>query len=214
MSHDANFNGDRLRLASFLRAVENIPQRPSRFKHRKSLTDRKAVTVQPSSPRNNVFHSGLNMFEPLDAPPCRDTDDAGFPPNPPSRTPTEITHTEGLMAPGGAIEQEDPDTFEHTASGHCTQQQLDTHSAQQASKKGIAVYKCKANKAQPQPQGDSSTRRRQLPVNGLALVRASTVDGLPEPSVRTVCVTYVVFKLLIHICTRARTMVRAVPRIY
>jgi hypothetical protein len=193
MSLNANFNGDRLHLASFLRAVENIPHRPSRFKRRE------AVTVQSTGPQNNIFHPDMNMFEPADAPLRLDRDEAWLPPDSPLRTPTEITHTEGAIAIGGAFEQKDPYTFQHSANGHCALQKFDTQSMQQALRKGTAVYKSKAKKAHPQPQGDSSTRIRQLPVNGLALVRTSTIDGLPEPSVRTICVTYIVFKLLIQI---------------
>lgn len=158
------------------------------------------------------------MFEPFDSPPRLDTDKAelcpDFTPDSPSRTPTEITNIEGAMALGGAVRQELPAIVGHTASRHCTPQQPDTESAPQTSRKGKVVYKPKTIKRDPRSQANSSTRRRQLPVNGLALVKSSTVDGLPEPSVRTVCVTSVVFKLLIHIYTRARTMVRAAPLIY
>jgi hypothetical protein len=158
------------------------------------------------------------MFEPFGSPPCLDIDKAklspDFTPDSPLQTPTAITHTKGAMALGGANRQELPVIVEHTVSIHCTPQQLDTEPAPQASRKGKVVYKPQANKRDLQPQEYTSTRRRQLPVHWLALVRTSTADGLPEPSVRAVCVTSVVFKLLIHICARAWTMVRAAPCIY
>ncbi|KAF1846616.1 uncharacterized protein K460DRAFT_127088 [Cucurbitaria berberidis CBS 394.84] len=50
MPHDANFAGDRLRLASFLRVMEKgMPQRPSRFKQRLQGVDQ-PDTSRPFSP--------------------------------------------------------------------------------------------------------------------------------------------------------------------
>jgi hypothetical protein len=42
----------------------------------------------------------------------------------------------------------------------------------------------KAKKALRKPCGTSSTRKRRLPVNELALLRTTTSDGLPQPGVR------------------------------
>jgi hypothetical protein len=219
MSHDENFNGDRLRLASFLRVVEKIPQqRPARFKRRvqeialERHTNEEAVDVQQSRTRNDASHSVLKFYEPSAAHPDLDTNDAGLPSA--LGTTAKATRTKEAIAPDGTIQQGDSNIVEHTASGGLALQQLNAQSILQVSRKRKVVHESNANKTDARFPGDSSTRIRQLLVNGLALVMTSTVHGLPEPSVRAVCVIFVVFKLIIYVRTRARTIVRVVLYIY
>jgi hypothetical protein len=219
MSHDENFNGDRLRLASFLRVVEKIPQqRPARLKRRvqelalERHTDEEAVIVQQRSTRDDASHSVLKIYEPSAALPDLDTNEAGLPSA--MSTTAKAILTKEAMAPDSTIQQEDSGIVEHMAGGGLVPQQLDAQSILQLSRKRKVVYESNANKTDARFPGDSSSRIPQLLVNGLELVRTLTVHGSPKLSVRSVCVISVVFKLLIYVRTRARTIVRVVLYIY
>jgi hypothetical protein len=150
MADDANFVGGRLRLAAFLRVVENdMPQRPSRFKRRLPPKD---YAREPN---------------PAELP--RIGDDV-------------LLDTEFDLQRSGAAHV---DAGKHEGSGSaCAKGQYTSPKIEQRTEKTKRVPR--VAKLKKQSSGlhrfpDSRTRR--LPVNGLALLRTTTSDGLPEPGV-------------------------------
>ena len=152
MADDANFCGGRLRLAAFLRVVENdMPQRPSRFKRRVPL-----VEEMPRELNHNLV--GIADFSVA----TNDYD------NPRLSTPTDSN-----------LNSDDPDAG--TNKGRPT-----TKPTKQARQKSGVAHTSRAKGSSSKSHKPSSTRKRWLPVNSLALLRTTTSDGLPEPSVRGV----------------------------
>jgi hypothetical protein len=93
--------------------------------------------------------------------------------------PLSPTSTEPRSSPASG---DDQDVYERQSP---VQRQPDTNRSAKFAKAGTAVpVKVKVKKASRKPLGSSSTRKRRLPVNELALLRTTTSDGLPQPGVR------------------------------
>jgi hypothetical protein len=184
MTDDANFCNGRLRLTAFLRVVEDgMPPRPSRFKRR--------VPFGGSSPQDSAFSepvhteacpeylkhstvtqaSGLNMEV---TPGVPSAPDVQFD-MPRSPTPTQL-----YVCPGSSKHLRLGSSDEESAS----ERQTVAHAIPQATTDQQAVHASKVRIESSRPQKSTDTRKRRLPVTGLALVRTTTSDGLPDPSVR------------------------------
>jgi hypothetical protein len=184
MADDTNFCDGRLRLTAFLRAVENgMPARPSRFKRR--------VPLEETSPQDFAFPEPLHTEE-----------SAGYLPNSTrSRTPgpsreatsevssAQETDLDTARSPTSMRIQVYPDSYKHLGPGSGNEesdreQPTATPTISHASIDEQAVHAWKVKTRSNRPLKATDTRKRRLPTTGLALVRTTTSDGLPDPSVR------------------------------
>jgi hypothetical protein len=166
MSHEENFRGDQLRLISFLRVVDNVPQRPCRFR-RKAL----AFTGQPAPFQAEPPHFTNHTDQNHTAEPC-----AVLPISyPPSHVPTAHNSIDCRSSD----EEEQPD------SAIVVEQDDDWHSTVVPKRKKLAVFRPKAKRTNSPVTMARITRNIQLPVhvNELALVRTTTANGLPDRDV-------------------------------
>lgn len=201
MDHDANFVGDRLRLATFLRIVElEMPQRPSRFKRR----------LEPVDIENHKSdHLGSTHVES----PTVEARTYGETPGPTStapksprresvQEPTHYQNTNTILEdreatprspmPTGSVFNisRSPTSVNPCLGFEDSTSVQDKHGlVAKATNKGVkrqsgSAQVLKVEKAYCKATGFTNTRKRRLPVNGLALLRTTTTDGLPEPSVR------------------------------
>ncbi|KAF2796727.1 hypothetical protein K505DRAFT_415573 [Melanomma pulvis-pyrius CBS 109.77] len=195
MPRHENFSGDRLRLASFLRVVENIPEPPSRFRRRAQDSDGQHSTeggnIAIQSIQQQIFASPLisAISEATEGPQHLEVAEltTGLPPDLSPNSPLRVSNANSVVdvLPFISCDEYQPSdshSVDHNPSEDGARQQVNPKPDSQMSRKNKVVYKSKAKKTGHRPHGFPSTRRRQLPINGLALVRTSTVDGLPEPS--------------------------------
>lgn len=192
MAHETNFCGDRLRMSAFLRVMEyGIPPRPRRFRHRVQVVEEPAyesysvttdqtfspmvisseqsihniphpLTTEASTPNaeaNHVRHSSLSNAPAIDA--------------------DSIHEIQYLPAP--AEPYRGPVKDNHLESARPLQQ----HSNILTFNRYQQGPETNAHKTPSKPYGSSIIRKRRLPVTGLALLRTTTSDGLPAPSVRS-----------------------------
>jgi hypothetical protein len=213
MAHDANFVNDRLRLTAFLRVVEQgMPPRPSRFKRRAQVLDEPAVPPVPTSlsrispvlpvleTRNEPSILGSSSLDASRSIDPTAKQEVALNIEPPqfykvqsgvhlratsiynithSPTPTELCL--GQASDYNQDGQEGQIYF---------QQQRGPLSSPQNLGEGGATVAVKVNKVYGKTRGSSSTRKRCLPVNELALLRTTTSDGLPDPGVRSIYKTH------------------------
>ncbi|KAF2658754.1 hypothetical protein K491DRAFT_713238 [Lophiostoma macrostomum CBS 122681] len=182
MGQDENFCGDRLRLAAFLRVVDSVPERPSRFRRRlpeggnEHETGHGNITAGPSS---------IEMLALGQSPSSRSS--------PTARTTTgerqtdDSLHTPVSATDDAAIPQDDdPVQDEPFSIPKAQSTTTNSHGSEsttlQSSSKGVVVYTSSATKTDPRGKAASGTRKRRLPVNELPLVRTTTEDGLPDRS--------------------------------
>jgi hypothetical protein len=204
MDDDANFRGGRLRLTTFLRVVENgIPERPSRFKRRGPLllVEQLPQTANQHVPGHTDPSSaptpgeGGGLLESMLQPPVVETtiydsnsaqDDASVDvatnvqPNPFMLAGSEYDIP---CSPSSA----DPfmDSGDHsTKDGSSADDRRVVANATKFDCNRMATRKPKALGIKSKPQRPANARKRRLPVQSLALLRTSTADGLPYPSVR------------------------------
>jgi hypothetical protein len=186
MADDANFCGGRLRLTAFLRVVENgIPPRPSRFKRRVALVEESSqdpvrlelsctentTNVQDAPVSDRSYEAGAEVLSEVPPRTCSEFD------IPRSPTPTHARPCLGL--------DEHFDFVSNMQAG-TTEQRSPIHTIKQARAENADVHIQKDEATSGGCQRPSDTRKRRLPVNGLALLRTTTLDGLPKPSVRSV----------------------------
>jgi hypothetical protein len=184
MPDDANFCDGRLRLTAFLRVVANgMPPRPSRFKRR--------VPLEQTSHDNSALQEPLRLkdwLEDLPSPtssrtPRPDTEAESEVPSaqdtdfnvtrPPTPMRLHVYPYSGIrLGVGSSNGQSD---HEQRTTAHAILQAFTDERAVQARK--IKIKPSRPPKA-------IDTRKRPLPTTGLALVRTTTSDGLPNPSVR------------------------------
>ncbi|KAF2129596.1 hypothetical protein P153DRAFT_396853 [Dothidotthia symphoricarpi CBS 119687] len=193
MAHDANFCGDRLRLAAFLRIMEyGIPPRPTRFRRRVQAVEKPMRGSDPSP--TNQEYSFVNTS-------------AAIPIHGVSRPSTPEATTSGVDAsrthhssPSNPLATDADSTYDippshtsiepyvglikdgiHEPTG-LQQQHANGLLVKQSLQNAGIMSSSNSHKTPSKPRPSSSTRKRRLPVNCLALMRTSTSDGLPEPS--------------------------------
>jgi hypothetical protein len=184
MVDNTNFCDGRLRLTAFLRVVENgMPPRPSRFKRR--------VPLEETSPQDSAFSEAVYTEEsPEDLPNSTSSRTSG--PNTdatsevPSAQKTDLEVTCSLTPMRLRVY---PDSYRHLGAGSSNEesdceQPTAIHAISQASTYELAVPVSKVKTKSSRPSKATDTRKRRLPTTGLALVRTTTSDGLPDPSVR------------------------------
>ena len=191
MAHEDNFCGDRLRIAAFLRSVQGIPKRPSRFrKHPLNNDDDKQHAGsaglgsghQHSQDASGRLTSGdqaatrPTFLQPLEPETTNDVS------SPASASATVTYQSDDLPAL-----HESPAPSEATNEENDTQifHSNDTQGSPlpKSSTKNVIVYTSQAKKRDVRSNEASSTRKRRLPVNELPLVRTTTENGLPDRSV-------------------------------
>jgi hypothetical protein len=177
MTHDANFVDNRLRLTAFLRVVEEgIPPWPSRFRRRIQMPDETAeLPVATSQSQTATVEKRVATGVEVGV---WNEDETEYRLQPGSIYDVPLSPTSTRSSPASG---DDQDVYERQSP---VQRQPDTSgSAKFAHQAGTAVP-VKVKKASRKPLGSSSTRKRRLPVNELALLRTTTSDGLPQPGVR------------------------------
>jgi hypothetical protein len=199
----ANCCGDRLRLTTFLRIVENgMPQRPSRFRRRippveEDTYESRQLVREHACPSDAALNANAS-----DAAPdhlvtlghsCAEK------PKKPDDTRDTATSQEGtsdtakIFAPAGSVYEiprsptpdvslpgpSDINKTDLNAKPTPSKERTSNEVINQAQEKSIVV----ALERSARPAASSSTRKRHLPVHGLTLLRTTTSDGLPELSV-------------------------------
>jgi hypothetical protein len=173
MADDANFVGGRLRLAAFLRTVEDdVPQRPSRFKRRLSS---KHFVREPDSAEIPCIGDDV-------LPDVSEQDRSRGAAGGVSAEEAPIPGTEFDLPRSGAA---DVVAGKHDGSDSaCAKRQYSSAKTEKRTKNTKQVARvAKLKKQSSVLHKSSDTRKRRLPVNGLALLRTTTSDGLPEPGV-------------------------------
>ncbi|KAH8728724.1 hypothetical protein GQ44DRAFT_824004 [Phaeosphaeriaceae sp. PMI808] len=179
MADDADFYGGRLRLAAFLRVVDNgMPQRPSRFKQRVPLVESQPHELTVHEPSDmegtdklsNALRSNLSLV----ATDIVQTDSQA-----------EAVFELGISRSSTLLDQR-IDCDKHDINGRKDRSSVDEKrtraKATKSSHKNIRDVQIPAGNKSSSPTCKASfTRKRQLPVNGLALMRTTTSDFLPEP---------------------------------
>jgi hypothetical protein len=201
MDHDANFVGGRLRLATFLRVVElEMPQRPSRFQRRmQSVGHQSHVSIRLLSGDIEPPIVPASMDEEMRKPTCTavrlfETESVKRPDHhketgslfdsrevtPRTTVPAgsvfEVPHSPTSADPCSGFDDVGSLRGEHEPDAKGTTNQLE--------KRSQSARRLKVQKASYKVTGSSNTRKKSLPVHGLALLRTTTTDGLPKPSVR------------------------------
>lgn len=181
---DANFHNGRLRLAAFLRVVESdMPKRPSRFKRRfhtpeeglqepngpPVLEEAELITKQEEIGAPTGSDAAKHMIRP-DAVPLPSEYDLPRSMSPDQSGP-ERSHSHADFARSantGTPEVDEPQAVKHR---------------KHLRKKPDITQSPSNTRVAKVPGRSSATRKRRLPVIGLALLRTTTSDGLPEPAV-------------------------------
>lgn len=200
MADNANFAGDRLRLASFLRVVgKGMPQRPSRFKRRpQDIVDRPYAYSSASPNRNNSASSNLNKSTgPSTLSFTNKAETAGASKGTQNLHANVHQRSEPAMNGDAAnIDYHQQMPAELCLSPNIDNTRHDAGDSQSSSQPRLNPLPIKNNRKKAQirrvlktkgtsnsPRGTLCTRTRRLSVNGLALLRTTTSDGLPAPSV-------------------------------
>lgn len=169
MTREADLCGDRLRLSAFLRVVDGMPQRPTRLRRRlvesshhldslsqgdSGLTDARSLSDQESA---------LGQYPKI----------------------LDVVRSPVLQTPElAAKDRQSAHQIGTKPQSDCSQREAGQHAGV---KKRSAKRSTNSTPTKPsqKPRRISSTRkRRQLPVDELALLRTTSSDGLPLPSVR------------------------------
>jgi hypothetical protein len=203
MTHDANFVDNRLRLTAFLRVVEQgIPPRPSRFKRRVQVSDETTNLPGPTSTsQTNPVLPVLEAYAGSVSPEASRSIHAAFEyeaaisveidQHEEDRTENNVQSASVYDIPRSPTPTEprsrptsDDDQNVHDRPNPVQRPSNANSPVKFRWKAGIAGP-AKVKKASGKPGGPSSTRKRRLPVNELALLRTTTSDGLPQPGVRS-----------------------------
>lgn len=194
MAHEAGFHGDRLRLASFLRIVNSIPQRPARFRRRADKPDQ-VTTTAGLSPAQHSQHESTEApsASPAVDPPLASR--TAVSPN--AETLSEADHhgssvsnfsmpTDGMTSHrrecSPVVELDQGNGAE---DGLARDQPTTSLPLPPAPKVRKLVYAPEKRKQSRPPRSLCTRPRKQLPVKGLSLIRSTTEDGLPSRGVRS-----------------------------
>jgi hypothetical protein len=206
---DANFYNGRLRLTTFLRVVENMPQRPSRFKRRLKTSDERVREASGGPLRDSEHQEAETMLVdqpwpshspvPLDAAATisdgnahvrsgHTTVNTASKPDAPLLPPTQFDFPHSPPPADSILETSDNhvDVTDEADDGLAGLNEALSIKTPKGTRKEPVVTTSSKPRVSKNPGESSSTRKRRLPVNGLALLRTTTAVGLPEPSVRTV----------------------------
>jgi hypothetical protein len=166
MAGDTNFCDGRLRLTAFLRVMEHgLPQRPSRFKRRvpRAGEDYRGTAATDRAESGTVSKTSGN---PEKSPSLAADAGLNLPHCPPP--PAEVTIDESNTIPDRTLTEQRKTKVD---KARLLEMESIAH-PRQANEHLTAGY------SRP-----SSTRKRRLTVKGLALVRTTTSNGLPDPVV-------------------------------
>ncbi|CAO2654883.1 Nn.00g116160.m01.CDS01 [Neocucurbitaria sp. VM-36] len=207
MAHDTNFAGDRLRLASFLHVVKDgMPQRPARFKPRiehvveqprgsnlAALSHADLDTVlmdknnRPSAPKvttSNLLDSP-NTIQELGSAKGIELSQVSPDPTPDPVVPCDISCE--IPCSSTPAELQVRSIVDDIGCGACSG--LNLHPPHlnpllitQTRSKAETVRSDKSKKTYRKTHASSSTRPKSLSAHGLALLRTTTSNGLPEPN--------------------------------
>jgi len=170
MAHDANFVGNRLRLSAFLSCEGGMPDRPSRFK-----PPIQNLNVVNSAAPFSGLHRVVSVKEPAREPAIL-----------PSKLSAEAEFIGTNLCEEAAATDKPLDTnIEEDRSvldGLTNAPSL--YEIPRSSPPDLRLASVSGGK-QGLRNGLSSTRKRRLPVHELALLRTTTLDGLPLPGVRS-----------------------------
>lgn len=178
MAQEADFCGGRLRLSAFLRVVgDGMPQRPTRFRRRQraaddfpeastshatDCTDMRITVIQ----HEEISHEDEHFKDTS----VLDTSHSTLPEHP-------------TLAPEDPLPESTIDSG--VQSGGCQQPEADQHPIAQR-KAGKRTPTALTTNSPSEPCKMLSTRKkRRLPVNELALLRTTSSNSLPRPSVRS-----------------------------
>jgi hypothetical protein len=179
MDDDANFCGGRLRLAAFLRVVEsNMPQRPSRCKQRMLSVEKlphQIVQFELLNTDQIIEASSTSMNSPsLEAA-------ASFPP--------QVHRSASIKSTVrcSPIPTDDTGYNNFKSNTHhdkkVNEQSTAAKVRKRVGKSLIVAHTTEAEDLSITSRRPSRTKKRRVPVNGLAMLRTTTSDGLPEPAV-------------------------------
>ncbi|KAL5115657.1 hypothetical protein ACEQ8H_006456 [Pleosporales sp. CAS-2024a] len=168
MIEDANFVGDRLRLAAFLRVVDSdMLRRPARLRRRVPLINQVSSTPQTSGSQSDPDAQFASAPQETGNGPGDEEDGA-------------VANFDMLHSPNAS--EEEPDTQDKiTAERHNGQHSPSKNGMHNKHlKQDARVSKAKASRTKLRKS--PATRNTRLPVPGLALLRTTTSEGgLPEP---------------------------------
>jgi hypothetical protein len=189
--NDANFSGNRLRLTAFLRVVGNVPLRPSRLRRRiqhfEPHTEESHQLITEDIHRNDATVD-LNASKSVsDGPQDTTTSQEGGNDNSITIAPTDVyeiprspTQEAPLLTPSDKhsieLNGSDRNVTGRNAAPSSRNEQTGSKFAVMRTPRPIETSASAA-------KSSGSRKRRLPPVNALALLRTSTSDGLPEPSV-------------------------------
>lgn len=160
MAHDANFVGNRLRLSVFLQCMEHgeMPTRPSRFRRSTQINAVPARSLALLFPRVNCDVLALEAYN--------------GPPVLTSKASMETTAIMSDVAEEAATDNEPLENNVNKEGEKTSEDSIPTTVAEETTRNN---------------KGLSSNPKRRLPVNELALLRTTTLDGLPTPVVGMLC---------------------------
>ena len=161
MAHEADFCGDRLRLTAFLRFADGVPKRPTRFKRRtRPVEAAEASRHGQSAPIENPLVGRLVCGE--------------FP------TDLSVSDIARSATPDELLVGTMRDSRSQRDRGRPDSVQIASIRQAENCATAVAVAKSPMKSCKT----SSTRRRRRLPVNELVLLRTTSSDGLPRPSVR------------------------------
>jgi hypothetical protein len=203
MAHDANFVGNRLRLSAFLQCVEHgeMPARPLRFRQRRQILDMSFSALAPGPSRAHCSPPLLKAYNESPVLASKSPAEAGAvksnahdeaattdrplhtnvkgPMNAPSTYDIPCSPTADLNSTPSSID--DRDSRNSPVTEQCS---LEPRSFLLFERHATCALPTTVEKAPGNTTGLLSARNRRLPVHELALLRTTTLDGLPLPSVR------------------------------
>lgn len=180
-SADANFHHGRLRLSIFLRAVEqsDMPQRPSRFRRRFKASDESSRELN-DRPVQDGDHQEPGTCALIDSPsPIH----SPAPSDPIATVSDKATHVPNSLEDRLETSDDHADVADDIAERLTGLSEPPSIQNTPRTRKQLEVTTSSKTRVYKAHSDSSSTRKRRLPVNCLALLRTSTLEGLPEPGV-------------------------------
>ena len=170
MAHDANFVGNRLRLSAFLSCVRGMPDRPSRF--RPPIQD---LDVADSAAPFSGLHRDVSVREPGREPAILPSE---------SSAEAEVIRTNLCQEAATTDRLLDTNIEEDRSVLDGLTNAPSVYDIPRSPPPDLRLASGSGSR-QGLRNGLSSTRKRRLPAHELALLRTTTLDGLPLPGVRS-----------------------------
>lgn len=194
MDSDENFHSNHLRLAAFLRVVEHVPQRPTRFQQRASNDGNGHATSQ--YPLQCDHHKDASEFSVADVKPemcslapSQYLISAANPAVDVHGPRQDVALIDSKIDVGSvsfrskAIRLASPQDDSSAAKKYPMQAKPKILGLIRRQQKGLVVF---ATKKKPMEKTPTARKQQMSSVNELALMRTTSNDGLPVPSVRVV----------------------------